>query len=237
MFNNPLPAADFYRFACSFDLAGSCQQRCDLFFDEVANETRAVNDRRRAYLLAVAPELTEGIVGQINADQIYVDRRFSLRANLVHGTSWFDGRTPAHVGHYEQVKAPAMCESDSCRYIIVSAEWKNIIEQFDPGIHEFFPHVLRFVDGYISNRYIFRSRGFLPECYGRDYQRNYHLLNQSDRHWMNEHYLELGLGSIVSRGLAVELHNLLCKDDWIYNGLDDESHVFPFTPIVNVGKQ
>jgi hypothetical protein len=153
MFNNPLPAADFYRFACSFDLAGSCQQRCDLFFDEVANETRAVNDRRRAYLLAVAPELTEGIVGQINADQIYVDRRFSLRANLVHGTSWFDGRTPAHVGHYEQVKAPAMCESDSCRYIIVSAEWKNIIEQFDPGIHEFFPHVLRFVDGYISNRY------------------------------------------------------------------------------------
>jgi hypothetical protein len=226
-----LPMADFYNFACNLDLSGTCQQRLDFFYDEVADETRAVSERRCAYLATVGPELADAGGRQPNADSIYLDRRFTLRADLVHSTSWFGGRMPVHIGHYEQVIAPTMRPSDSYAYIIVSAEWKNVLERFDPGTHEFFPHTLRFIDGYIRDRYIFRSQGYLRKCYGADFKRYYYLLKQNGRHWMNENYFELGLGSIISRALAVELHNLLTNDEWIYVDPDGEALQTLFTPI------
>jgi hypothetical protein len=236
-----LPLAEFYRFAdahSNLGLADSCQQ-LDCFYNEVAEETGAVMSRRRAYLAAVAPELLqENIEGLVHFEnsQLHDDPRFPFTADLVHSMSWFKGRKPARIGHYECVIAPASNYSGA--YAVVSEEWKCVIERFEPSLHEFFPHVLRFADGDIEGRYIFRKRGYIPDCYvwvsGEKWVRKKQM---AGRHWASPYDNAATHQSegIVSRPLAVELHKLLPTADW-FSWLDDSRgdgvpSDFPLTPL------
>jgi hypothetical protein len=141
-----LPFAEFYRFAdahSALGLADSCQQ-LDCYHNVVADETGAVIARRRAYLATVAPELLqENIEGLLHFEnyQLHDDPRFPFSADLVHSMTWFKGRQPARIGHYERVLAPA--STDAGWYAVVSEDWKRVVERFEPSLHEFFPHVLR----------------------------------------------------------------------------------------------
>lgn len=42
--------------------------------------------------------------------------------------------------------------------VVVSKEWRDVLEYLEPGKHQFFPHELRFADGSAVSRYVFYHR-------------------------------------------------------------------------------
>lgn len=122
-------------------------------------------------------------------------------------------------------------------YKVVSKEWKLAIEYVEPGVHEFFPHQLRFADGVISDRFIFRDRRQLefidmdnsmigggvqiigsvpgkPRYRIRDFKRKGLVAKRklvAGHHWLKQ--VDFG-ETFVSRKLAERLFPLLPPSTW-----------------------
>lgn len=173
---------------------------------------------------------------------LYRKTQYPLPSNLVHDKSWFKCRMP-RLYHHEQIGCPTFIPpkyqgpnsfyADE-NYTVVSAEWKDAIESVEPGIHEFFPHTLIFVDDIARDRFIFRGRAQVDNCIsprvslypevteqGDVLKMNFHwalgsakveayvdMAKIADRHWV-WHNGEFVVGPLVSRRLALQLAPLL----------------------------
>jgi hypothetical protein len=217
MSSDALQIADFYGLTGRRSVTALHSSCCQLLksdnpvFDRA---TAMVHSRRRKYLLSVAPELVDA-----NEDKLYPDRRLPVRRSMVHRMSWFRCRKPAQLAHYETIVAPGPGNTTTF-YVIVSKEWKDVIESFEPSVHEFFRHTLRFVDEDVTDRYIFRERGFVPDCLvepaavGKPFGIKKSRI--AGRHWslVQAEVQNSGSCNVISRPLALELHKLLPKIGW-----------------------
>lgn len=85
--------------------------------------------------------------------------------DLVLAATAFEASRPHALPHHDVVRNPS--EGHTVAYYeIVSAQWKGAIESLEPGVHQFFPHELRFADGVIPDRFIFRCRTHIDTVTG-----------------------------------------------------------------------
>jgi hypothetical protein len=218
MSSDSLPPADFYAFTnrrYETALHYSCHQLLTSDNPLLNRMTEVAHSHRRKYLLSIVP----GSVGE-NGDKLYSDRRLPVRRSMVHPMSWFRCRKPALLEHHDLIVAPSPGNTTSPPfYVIVSKEWKELIENFEPNVHEFFRHTLRFLDEDVTDRYIFRERGFVADCYvppaaGEPY--GIRKSRVAGRHWslVMAEVDNSGSCNVISRPLAVELNKLLPKIQW-----------------------
>ncbi len=73
----------------------------------------------------------------------------------------FNRKSPKNVSHLErlEVYGPNLCSLNgwSDTFDCVSTQWKEAIEDHEPGTHEFHPIALKFADGVHFDRYLFRT--------------------------------------------------------------------------------
>jgi hypothetical protein len=73
----------------------------------------------------------------------------------------FKRKAPTNISHFERVQVigPNLCSTTLREYTFdcVSHEWKDAIDNFEPGMHEFHPLALQFDDGVKFDRFIFRT--------------------------------------------------------------------------------
>jgi hypothetical protein len=94
-----------------------------------------------------------------DASEIYRHPPFPYSSDMVHPESFFDTRKPEQLDHVEEIGSKGV----GGWYTVVSEQWKCAIQCVEPGVHEFFPHVLNFKNASIQ-RYIFRSRALVRDA-------------------------------------------------------------------------
>ncbi len=85
--------------------------------------------------------------------------------DLVPPVSAFRARRPKSVAHHEWLTSYSY--QLASHFWAVSPAWKSAIESLEPGLHQFFPHTLRFADGALTGGFIMRQRQQveMPERY------------------------------------------------------------------------
>ena len=76
--------------------------------------------------------------------------------DLVPPVSAFRVKRPKSVAHHEWHNSYSY--KLSSHFWAVSPAWKAAIERLEPGMHQFFPHTLRFSDGALTGGFIMRQR-------------------------------------------------------------------------------
>jgi hypothetical protein len=157
-----LPVSDFYLFV---DARFDYEQLQNQYMDEPTQtaETARIITGLRALRTTLDPVSLRPFAGCASRS-LYEHTHVPLMADLIYSGSWFYSRLPARLQHFEVVMVPEEPPPPDepliggYLYSVVSPEWKAVIEELEPGIHEFFAHKLTFQDGSASDRYIFRTR-------------------------------------------------------------------------------
>ncbi|MBX9925983.1 MAG: hypothetical protein K2Y05_06465, partial [Hyphomicrobiaceae bacterium] len=106
----------------------------------------AENDRR---MKALDPTFPYGL---------YENRAFECPAELIHPSTLVRGKQPKSLPHTDRMFNFANVDGTSSIHIVVSTEWKEVIEELELGTHQFYPHRLDFADGSSAQRFIMRDR-------------------------------------------------------------------------------
>ena len=106
--------------------------------------------RRR---MAVDPDWTAYAIAPAYFDLPNV----AMDPELVLAATAFAAPRPAVLAHCDGLINPTEGQT-SAYYDVVSADWKAAIESLEPGVHQFFAHELRFSDGVVADRFVFRCR-------------------------------------------------------------------------------
>lgn len=140
-----LAPAEFY-YLCDF--------RGELFLsanhqgpDADPQTSETIRKARLDSLRAFEPQLTDSFRPDIKSW-----RQIKLSPELVHRWTSIKTPMPENPSHFDTIY-----DYSSSTYEIVSPAWKAAVEDFEPNIHEFYPHEFRFSDGKIWPCYIVRS--------------------------------------------------------------------------------
>jgi hypothetical protein len=145
----PLEPAEFYYLHEGRDESEFLYNRAQVEADPEAT-TRLARDIARRHM-AVDPDWTPYEILPTYFDLPNV----AFGPDLVLAATAFAAPAPRALPHHDVVANPSEGQT-SAYYDIVSADWKAAIESVEPCVHGFFPHKLRFAEGVVSDRFVFR---------------------------------------------------------------------------------
>ena len=102
--------------------------------------------------------------------RLFDDNRVRLDDKFIIRTAYFRSGKREKLAHFDWL-ADYACEplvgrdggftSVGTSYCLVSTDWKETIEHFEPGVHQFFPCDLVFSDGTVQGHFVFRPMQIL----------------------------------------------------------------------------
>ena len=212
---NTLPDGEYF-YICDYrkdhDFVGDGHQK-----STDPDEDEAI--KRRRFEACLAHDKAAGVTGSY-LESYEFRRDVAFTPDLVHRATTLDCSMPQTLMHYDRV-----FQGTGGTYDVVSKEWKDAIESFEPHVHEFFPYELHFSDGVVRDYFIMRgtqvvscfaskedSKKLFDNC--ARYQDGTYVDEQLPVHakrelLANRHWINTGLSQIALRALAEKLFPLI----------------------------